>query len=135
MSGHQSDTGKLVLRLLIGVLLLLHGVHKIINGPSGIDGMVAAAGFPAFFGWAVYIGEVFAPALVICGLFSRIGGLLILINMICAVLLAFGLNAWALNANGGWAIELEALYGVGGLVIFLIGAGRFSIGGAQGKYN
>lgn len=135
MNRHYNDAGKLLLRLMVGGMLILHGIHKIINGPGGIEDMVAAAGFPAFFGWAVYIGEVLGPVLVLVGAYARIGGLLILINMIVAVLLAFGGGVWALNSHGGWLIELEAFYGLGGLAIFMLGAGRYSVAGAGGRYN
>jgi putative oxidoreductase len=49
--------------------------------------------------------------------------------MAIAVLLTFGVHFLSLNNNGGWAIELEAFYGFGAIVIMLLGAGRFSIGG------
>jgi putative oxidoreductase len=135
MNHHYDDAGKLLLRLLVGGLLILHGVHKIITGPSGIENMVAAAGFPAGFGWAVYVGEVLGPLLVLIGYYARIGGLLILINMIVAVLLAFGGHVWAVDQHGGWVIQLEAFFGLGGLIIFLLGAGRFGVGGSYAKWN
>lgn len=135
MNKHYDDAGKLLLRLLVGGLLILHGIHKIMTGPSGIEGMVASTGVPGFFGWAVYLGEVLGPVLVLAGYFTRIGAALILINMIVAVLLAFGGHVWALNQHGGWIIELEAFYGLGGLAIILLGAGRFSVGGAYAKWN
>jgi putative oxidoreductase len=135
MRGNYDDAGKLLLRLLVGGLLILHGIHKIITGPGGIEGMVASTGVPGFFGWAVYLGEVLGPVLVLIGFYSRIGGLLILVNMIVAVLIAFGGHVWALNSHGGWIIELEAFYGLCGLAVALLGAGRFSVGGINGKFN
>ncbi|HET7307536.1 MAG TPA: DoxX family protein [Gammaproteobacteria bacterium] len=134
-SRDYEDAGKLLLRLLVGGLLILHGVHKIINGPSEIDSLVASAGFPAFFGGAVYVGEVLAPILVLVGYYTRVGGLLILINLICAVLLTRGGHVWALGPSGGWVIQLEAFFGLGGLAVFLLGAGRFSVGGEYAKWN
>ncbi len=135
MSKSFDGAGKLVLRLFVGGLIILHGIHKIIIGPGGIEDMVAATGFPGAFGWAVYLGEVLGPILVLMGYYARIGGLLILINMIVAVLLEFGGHVWTLNSHGGWVIELEACYGLGGLAIMLMGAGRYSIGRAYAKWN
>ncbi|MDE2150588.1 MAG: DoxX family protein [Gammaproteobacteria bacterium] len=135
MNASFEDAGKLVLRLLVGGLLILHGLHKVFTGPAMIAGMLTHHGWPGFFAWAVYLGEVLGPLLVIVGLYTRVGGLLILVNMIVATLLAYGGNAWHLNPYGGWVVELEAFYGAGGLAILLLGAGRYSIGGAHGRYN
>ena len=40
----QNDTGKLVLRLTLGILILLHGIAKLKGGTAGIVGMVEGAG-------------------------------------------------------------------------------------------
>lgn len=135
MNWKTDDAGKLLLRLLVGGLLILHGLHKVFVGPHEIVGMVAAHHLPGFLGYAVYLGEVLGPLLVIFGFYARIGGLLILCNMIVAVLLAYGVNIFHLNANGGWIIELELFFGLCGLAVALLGAGRYSVAGAGGKWN
>lgn len=135
MNGTTEDAGKLLLRLLVGCLLILHGIHKIIGGPGGIEAMVSAHGWPAAVAYGVYVGEVIGPILVILGIFSRLGALFIAINMAVAVLLAFGMHFLSLNSHGGWAIELEAFYGFGAIAIMLLGAGRYSLGGITGKWN
>ena len=55
------DAGKLLLRLLLSILILFHGVSKLIGGVGFIGGMLAKAGLPAGLGYLVYIGEVVAP--------------------------------------------------------------------------
>src|SRR5690606_35879675 len=104
------DLGKLVLRLALGILLLLHGVAKLLNGIGPIEGMLVARGMPAFFAWAVYLGEVAAPLLLIFGLYTRLGGLLVLLNMVVAVLLVHTGHFFELGNSGGWRLELQALY-------------------------
>lgn len=127
--------GKLVLRLSVGGLLLLHGVHKLLDGIDPIKQMIAAHGVPDWLAYGVYLGEVVGPILVILGLFSRIGGALIAINMIVAVLLAGLGHLLALNPMGGYALELEAFYLFGAVTIILLGAGGFSLGGSHGRWN
>ena len=127
--------GKLVLRLTVGILLLLHGVHKLLSGIEPIKHMVAAYGVPDALAYGVYLGEILGPVLVILGLFSRCGGLLIVINMIVAVLLAGMGHLIALNPMGGYALELEAFYLFGGVAIMLMGAGSVSLGGSDGRWN
>ncbi len=121
------DIGKLVLRLTLGILLLLHGVAKIFGGVGGISGMVQGIGLPGFFAYGVYIGEVLAPLLVIIGLFARIGALIIVVNMLTAIYLAHMNDIFTLaKAGGGWALELQGFFLFTAVAVALIGPGRFS---------
>jgi putative oxidoreductase len=131
----QDDLGKLVLRLTVGILLLFHGISKIVHGVGGISGMVAAHGLPHFFGWAVYLGEVLAPILMILGMYARLGGLLAVINMLVALALVHSAQLWNLAGNGGMQLETQYFYLFCGLAVALLGAGRYSIGGSGGKWN
>jgi putative oxidoreductase len=134
MNRHD-DAGKLVLRLILGVCILLHGISKMTHGVGAITTMVSEHGWPSFLGYFVYLGEVVAPILLIAGLFSRIGGLLIVINMLVAFILVHHGQIGSLNGQGGWAVELQAMYLFTALAIALFGAGRYSIGGANGRFN
>ena len=87
----SANLGKLLLRLTLGGLMLLHGLGKMHAVPAGIMDRLANAGFPSALGYLVYVGEVLAPLLLIVGLWTRAAALL--------------------------------------------GAGKFSIGGASGKLN
>jgi putative oxidoreductase len=127
--------GKLVLRLSVGILMLMHGIHKIGAGVDGIVGLVAKAGLPGPLGYLVYVGEVLAPALVIVGLWTRPAALLMVVTMIVAIWLAHANDLLLLTRQGGWALELQGLYLFGALAIALLGAGRFSVGGASGRFN
>jgi len=129
------DLGKLVLRLTLGILLLFHGIAKLSHGVSGIEGMVAAHGLPAFLGWAVYIGEVVAPILLIVGVYARAAGVLVVINMVVAIALVHSTHIFELGRSGGWQLELQGLYLFGGLAIALLGAGSYALGGKSGKWN
>lgn len=135
MNWSTEDAGKLLLRLLVGVLLLLHGFHKVITGPGGVASMLADHGMPGFLAFGVYLGEVVGPALIILGVYTRAGALLVVANMLVALALTRGLNVMHLNGNGGWDIELELFYGVGALCIAFLGAGAYSAGGKGGKFN
>lgn len=135
MNANLEDYGKLLLRLLVGVLLVLHGIHKIVHGPGGIESLVAAHGLPGVLGWAVYLGEVLGPVLVVLGVFSRAGGLLIFVNLVVAVLLTRGGHVWSLNSSGGWTIELEAFFGLCGLAVAMLGAGRLSLMRSGTRWN
>jgi putative oxidoreductase len=120
------DAGKLLLRLALGGLMLLHGVAKITGGVAGIVGMVEKAGMPGAFGYAVYVGEVIAPLMLILGLWSRIGALILAINMAVAVALVHMGDLGRLTGGGGWALELQGMFFFTALAVMLIGSGRFA---------
>ena len=129
------DGAKLLLRLSLAVLMLLHGVSKISGGIEPILGMVARAGLPAPLGYLVFVGEVAAPLLLIVGVWTRAAAVVVAINMIVAVALAHTAQLATLSPNGGWALELQGLYLVVALAIALLGAGRYSAGSADGPWN
>jgi len=129
------DVAKMLLRVMLGGLILLHGISKIRGGPGFILDIVDKAGLPEPFGYLVYVGEVLAPILVIVGLWTRLAALVIAINMIVAVLLVHMGELFSLNESGGWALELQGLYLVVAIAVALLGAGRYSIGGNFGRWN
>lgn len=131
----SDDTGKLILRLGVGVLVLLHGIAKIGGGIGGISGMLAAHGIPAVFAYLVFVGELLAPLLVIAGLYTRPAAFVMAIDLLIAMWLAHPHDIGSLNRNGGWAVELEGIYLFGALALSFLGAGRFSVGGASGRFN
>ena len=129
------DVAKLVLRLTVGLLILLHGISKIQGGPGFILDIVEKAGLPDPFGYLVYVGEVLAPLLVIVGFWTRVAAVVIAINMIVAVLLVHTGQLLELSPEGGWALELQGLYLAVPIAIALLGAGRYSVGGVDGRWN
>ncbi len=123
------DLGRMVLRLTLGCLLLFHGFAKLGDGGSlkWIGSQLASAGLPEFIAYGVYVGEIVAPLMIIAGVYCRIGGLLVFVSMLFAVLLAHSPELLSLSEHGGWALELQGFYAFGGVVIALLGSGRFAI--------
>lgn len=121
------DLGKLILRLTLGVLVLFHGVAKIIDGIGPIEGMVTGIGLPSFVAYGVYVGEVLGPILVLVGFYARFGALLIVANMLFALLLAHRDDLMALSQHGGWALELQGFYLFTALALVFLGPGRASM--------
>lgn len=121
------DTGKLLLRLTVGILILLHGLAKVTGGVGGISNMLAGVGLPAALAYGVYIGEVLAPLLLIIGFYSRIAALVIVVNMLFAIGLVHMNDIVRLTKTGGWALELQAFFLLTALAIALIGPGRYAV--------
>lgn len=134
-SAAGDDLGKLILRLALGVLILFHGVAKLMSGPGMIAGIVTKAGLPEYLAYGVYVGEVIAPLLIVLGFWTRLGALVIAINMIVALWLVHLGDLTTISKTGGWALELQGMFLFGALAVALLGAGRFSVGGAAGRWN
>ncbi len=121
------DIGKLIVRIMLGVLILLHGFAKLSNGVSGIEGMLQGMGLPATLAFGVYIGEVLAPILVLIGLYARVGAGLIVVNMLFAILLAHSNEIFVLGKQGGWTLELQGMFLFTALALVFMGPGKYSI--------
>jgi len=131
----SDDTGKLVLRVAVGVLILLHGISKLSSGVGFISGQLASAGLPGALAYLVFIGEILAPVLLIAGIYSRPAAWIVVINMIVAIWLVHTGQLFAMTNQGGWALELQGLYLFGAMAILLLGAGRYALAGEQRGLN
>jgi putative oxidoreductase len=121
------DAGKLILRLTLGILMLLHGIAKIFGGVDGLEKLVAGAGLPSVLAYGVYVGEVLAPLLVIFGFYARFGAAIIMVNMLFAIFLAHRSDLFLLTRTGGWALELQGFFLFTALALVFMRPGRFAI--------
>lgn len=127
MDNRLFDAGRLVLRLGVAGLLLMHGIAKIRNGIDFVRNQVTGAGFPEFVAYGVYAGEILAPILVIVGVLTRPAALVMAFSMSFAILLARRQDITTVGRGGGLAIEVELLFLVGAVSIALLGAGRYAV--------
>lgn len=116
---YHPRAGHILLRTVLAVLMLFHGWAKISGGVGWLVGMVEKMGMPGFLAYAVYLGEVLAPLLLLAGVFVVPAALLVMINMVVAYLLAHQGQLLAVNQSGGWALELQAFYFFTALVVLL----------------
>lgn len=124
-----NDAGKLVLRLAVGILLLLHGMAKL-QTPEIIDAMapsLEALQLPAQTAWFALVGEVFAPLLLIAGVFSRFAGIVVAVQMALVMLLGHFSSVAAFQPMGGYALELQSLYLFAGVAIACLGSGIYAL--------
>ena len=120
------DAGKLILRLALGLLVLLHGIAKLTGGIGFIAGTVTDAGLPALLAYGVYVGEVLAPLLLIAGWYARVAAAVIVVNMLFAIGLVHPAEIFTVGKSGGWALELQGMFLFTAIAIALIGPGRYA---------
>lgn len=125
---HNDALGKLILRLSVAGLMLLHGVAKLLNPGSltWIGDTLAGQGLPSFLAYGVLLGEVVAPLMALIGWQTRIAGLLMAANMVVAIFLAHMHQLTELTSSGGWALELQGLYLFGAVALVFLGSGRMA---------
>ena len=123
---NQPDIAKLLLRVSVGVLMLMHGIHKVIHGIGGIKSMTTSAGLPEFMAYGVYVGELIMPIFIILGLYARVAAGILGFNMLVAIFLAYGFT-FSLSKHGGLAMESPLLFLVMSLLIVLLGSGKYAV--------
>ena len=119
--------GLLVLRVVVGGIFFAHGAQKIFE-------YTLAGTTQSFAGMGVPLPEIAAPfvafleliggAMLVLGLFSRLAGILLAVDMVVALVLVH-LPAGFWVGEGGY--EFVALLGASALAIAFTGAGRFSV--------
>jgi len=114
---HHPRAALVVLRVTLALLMLLHGWAKIRCGIGSIEAKIESLGAPGFLAYAVYLGEVVAPLLLLVGLWVVPAALVIAVNMVVAFALMHTRQILMLNNTGGWALELQAFYFVSALVV------------------
>jgi putative oxidoreductase len=117
--------GLLVLRLIVGVTFVLHGLDKL-GDLSGAEQLFASLGVPApdLTTPFVAVTETVGGVLLMAGLATPVVGAALAIDMLVALLTA-RLGHGFFASDGGF--ELELLLGGACLAIGLAGAGRFSL--------
>ena len=116
------DIALLILRVVIGVLMLVHGFPKMLTLFSGEPiQFPALIGTPALsLGLAVF-AEVICSVLIILGLGTRLATIPLIITMLVAVLLVHGADPFAKQ-------EMGIHYLVSYVVLLITGSGKYSIG-------
>lgn len=123
----STDAALLAARLGVGGMMLLHGIGKLTTGIVGLEQLLQLNGLPAVLAYGVYLGEIVAPLMLIVGFAVRPAAFLLLVNMAFAVGLTHADDLWAFSPQGGWLVELQAMYMLFAVVLMISGGGRFSV--------
>jgi putative oxidoreductase len=122
-----NDIAKLILRLTVSIMMLFHGLEKIINGISGVKHLTTSAGFPEFFAYGVYVGEIIVPIFILLGAYARAASLVLALNMMFAIFLAYRNSLFSLGKHGAPVFELPFLYLIMSILIFTLGSGKYAL--------
>ncbi len=123
----SENIGKLLLRVMLGGMLLFHGVDKVLHGIDFIKGFIQGQGLPEILAYGVYVGEIVAPLFLILGWKSRIWASIIAANMAVAIYLTQMGAFLTLGTHGAWALEVPMFYFVVALAIVFLGSGKYAV--------
>jgi len=124
--GWASATGILVVRVVIGLAFILHGLPKLQNATGWMNGMENAP--PGFLQAISAIIEFAGGTLVLLGLFARIAAVLLALQMIAALALVHIPHGDPFVAMPGHSsAELACAYLAVSLLTAIVGPGAWSL--------
>jgi putative oxidoreductase len=124
------DAALLVLRLAVAIVLLYHGIPKILNfgaTASAFEGMNVPA--PTLSASFATVAEVVGGVLILLGVAIDIAGLLLVIDMLGAIAFVHWPNGFDWT-KGGWEYPFVLL--CLGLALAFAGPGRYSVARQRG---
>jgi len=122
-----NSIGKLILRVMLGGMMLFHGIEKALHGIGFIKGLVHAQGVPDMLAYGVYVGEILAPIFLILGWKSRIWAGVIMLNMFVAIYLTQMGAFMKVGVHGAWAVEVPMFYLLTALALVFLGSGKYAV--------
>jgi len=123
----SDNIGKLLLRLMLGGMMLFHGIDKALHGIAFLKGIMHVHGLPEALAYGVFVGEILAPIFLIIGWKSRVWAGVIVVNMAFAVYLTQWSAMLKLGEHGAWAVEIPMFYLLSALVVMFLGSGKYAI--------
>jgi putative oxidoreductase len=135
--GIAASTADLLLllgRILLGWLFLKAGWDKVMN-IAGFTGYLTNLKVPTVFAWPAAISEVVIGVALILGLATRYAALFTIVYVAIAILVAHRYWEYPAAQQGNQFNHFQknlAIIG-GSLVLFVTGAGRFSLDAILGK--
>ena len=116
--------GVLLLRVLTGVLFIVHGLTKLfVFTPAGTAAYFASLGLPGFVGYLVMAFELIGGVALIVGVYARPLAALFGLEMLAAALLGHVQNGFSFAAPNGGGWEYPVFWAIVMFAIALLGDG------------
>ncbi len=127
IEGRFYNLGLFILRIGLGIMLIFHGLPKLLGGPDKWESVgqaiqyVGIDSLPVFFGFMSALAETFGGLFLILGLYFLPALIIIVLNLLVAIAFEFGTGDGLSGATE--AIELLIVF----IALFFMGPGRFSV--------
>jgi len=121
------DAALLILRVVLGIIMLVHGWPKLSNLGGTIEGFTGMGiPLPALSAIFATVVEVGGGILILIGALSDIAGLLFAIDMLGAITFVHAKKGFSVSEGG---IEFPLALLAMALAVALAGSGRYSVKG------
>ncbi len=140
----ENDTSALILRVVLGIVFLPHGLQKVFglfggNGFTGTMGFFTGTlGIPTFFAFMAIAAEFLGSLGLIAGLITRIAALGICVMITVAALMLHVQNGFFMNWFGnqkGEGFEYHILVAAMAAALVIKGGGKWSLDRVFVKQN
>lgn len=131
----SKDYACALLRIGFSILLLYHGFLDVGSGAQFVIHALPGAGIPEQLVKLTYIAEIIGLLMIIFGVWARAAALAMALNLAIAIPFIYLDEAFSLWVRTPWMLELHLLYLAIAIVVALQGAGHYSIGGKNGRWN
>ncbi len=122
MSSNLRNLGMFLLRVVLGVVFILHGFDKLQN-LEGVVGFFSSLGLAPFFAYFVAYTEFLGGIALLLGVFSRYAAYALSIVMVVAIFLV----KIKMGFLGGYELDLVLLVSL--LAVAWSGSGKYSLSG------
>ena len=116
----RNQEAKRILSIGVAILLLFHGIHKILYGIDFIIEVLESYNIPLaeYLAYLIFLGEIIAPLFLLFNKFIKMAGLLIILNMSTIIVLIHIDNLLNITQKGAWSVEVPMFYLIAGFTFF-----------------
>lgn len=106
----RKDTALVIIRLVLAIVMFIHGASRIANGTVGGFGeYLGSQGFPLGFylAWGITLFELIGSVLFAAGFYAWIIGLVFVVQLLVGVYLIHWNEGWFVVGSGRNGMELS----------------------------
>ncbi len=133
--GLNAGLGLAILRVVVGVIFVAHGLPKIFGGMPETVGLFETLGIPlpALAAWFIALLETGGGLTLIVGYLVAPAALLLSFHMLAGIILAHAQNGFYVIEHGQGGIELGLLLLAALLALLLCGPGAGAVDARRGR--
>jgi len=131
--GPNPQLGLAILRVVLGVVYVTHGLPKLLDGAAGTHGFLGQLGFPVpiLWAWLVTLLETFGGLSLILGFLVTPVSLLFMAEMLTGIVLVHAKMGWYVIGGGTGGAEFSTVLIAGLLALLFAGPGLASVDGRR----
>ncbi|MDT8437196.1 MAG: DoxX family protein [Gemmatimonadota bacterium] len=131
--GMNPGLGLAILRVVIGVIFITHGVPKVFGGMEGTAGFFGQLGIPLplVAAWFIALLESLGGLALIAGIAVLPISLLLAVHMLAGIVLVHAAQGWYVLGAGTGGVEFNVLLIAGLLALILAGPGMAAVDGRR----